>query len=110
MGPSTDLTQLLIAARDGNAADRDALFAAVYDELRMLARGQRRRHASNSTLHTTALVHESYLRLANQERLGGGDRLRFFAVAAKAMRHVLVDHYRHRSALKRGGDRERCRW
>lgn len=107
MGNTPELTRLLLDARDGGDEQRDALFGAVYDELRRLARRQRARHAANSTLHTTALVHESYLKLVDQAQLGDGDRLRFFAVAATAMRHILVDHFRRRSAAKRGGDYER---
>ncbi len=106
MIPGQELTLLLLAARDGGSSDRDALFNAVYQELRSLASSQRRRHAADSTLFTTALVHESYLRLADQETLGGGDRLRFFGVAARAMRHILVDHYRTKRAKKRGGDQQ----
>lgn len=107
MASTPELTRLLLNARDGGPRDRDALFGAVYDELHRLASRQRQRHAANSTLHTTALVHESYLKLVDQAQLGDGDRLRFFAVAATAMRHILVDHYRRRSAAKRGGDYER---
>jgi len=106
MSAPQELTMLLLAARDGGNSDREALFGAVYDELRVLARIQRRRHAADSTLHTTALVHESYLKLVDQENLADGDRLRFFGIAASAMRHILVDHYRTRSAKKRGGDQE----
>ena len=107
MNSLPDLTQLLVAARTGDDPDRDALYAAVYEQLRRIASGQRRRHASGSTLHTTALVHESYLRLCDQDKLLEGDRLRFFASAARAMRHILVDHFRNRTAQKRGGDRNR---
>ncbi len=106
MDPSQNLTQLLVAARTGENGQREDLFAAVYAELCQIASGQRRRHASNSTLHTTALVHESYLRLVDQAAVLEGDRLRFFATAARAMRHILVDHYRSRQAVKRGGDRQ----
>ncbi|MCB1185084.1 sigma-70 family RNA polymerase sigma factor [bacterium] len=103
-----DLTRLLVAARDGRPDDRDELYAAVYGELRRIARGQRRRHAADATLHTTALVHESYLRLIDQTAVLAGDRLRFFATAARAMRHILVDRYRARRAAKRGGDRQQA--
>ena len=108
MNPSPDLTRLLQAARTGRAEERDSLYAAVYGELRRIASGQRRRHAINSTLHTTAIVHESYLRLENQTSLLESDRSRFFGVAARAMRHILVDHYRARQTAKRGGDQERA--
>lgn len=108
MNQSPDLTQLLLAARTGEAEERDSLYAAVYGELRRIAQAQRRRHAVDSTLHTTAIVHESYLRLMDQTRLLESDRSRYFGVAARAMRHILVDHYRARQTAKRGGDRERA--
>ena len=98
-----DLTQLLIDARDGRSPARDRLFAAAYPELRRLARAQLRQHASGSTLHTTALVHEAYLKLFDQTQLASGDRVKFFGIAARAMRQILVDHYRRAAALKRGG-------
>jgi len=85
----------------------DELLALVYDELRRLAarylRGQRAGH----TLQPTALVHEAYLRLAKGGALPVDDRTHFFALAARAMRQVLVDHARRRAAAKRGGDPER---
>ena len=102
-----DLTQLLLEARQGRTPARDRLFAAAYPELRQLARAQLRRHASGSTLHTTALVHEAYLKLFDQTQLAQGDRVQFFGIAARAMRQILVDHYRRTTAKKRGGDLER---
>jgi len=83
--------------------DNTALFAVVYQELRRLARGQRRRMAA-ATLDTTALVHEAYLKLHDSPHVGGMDRLHFLSLAARAMRHVLVDHARARSRFKRGGE------
>jgi len=103
---SNDLTQLLVAARDGRSAARERLFDAAYPELRRLASAQLRRHAANSTLHTTALVHEAYLELFDQTRLATGDRVKFFGIAARAMRQILVDHFRRASAQKRGGGAE----
>lgn len=102
---SLDLTQLLLAARDGRSSARDRLFAAAYPELRRLARAQLR-HASGSTLHTTALVHEAYLKLLDQTQLASGDRVQFFGIAARAMRQILVDHFRRAKAQKRGGGQE----
>ena len=107
MASTHQLTQLLLAARSGQDSDHDALFAAVYSQLRQIAARQRRKHAANSTLHTTALVHESYLRLVDRNGLGESDRLRFFSIAAGAMRQILVDHYRSRNAAKRGGGQDR---
>ena len=85
---------------EGEALDR--LFPIVYDELRGVARAVRR-GPSAETVNTTALVHEAYLRLADGASLGFEGRSHFLGVAAKAMRHVLVDHARRRAAQKRGG-------
>jgi len=96
-----DVTQLLRAARDG---DRDALDRAmplVYDDLRRLARRQLSRELGARTLQPTTLVHEAYLKLAGSSpRLE--DRSHLLAIAARAMRQVLVDHARERRAAKRG--------
>lgn len=106
-GPG-EITQLLEAHARG---DRDAfarLYESVYEELRRLARGQRRRlPGAGQTLDTTALVHEAYLKLVGGEARAGCNRGHFLAVAASAMRHILVDHGRAVSRAKRGGDRER---
>jgi RNA polymerase sigma factor (TIGR02999 family) len=98
--PTTDP---LDEARPADREAVDAVYAAVYEDLRRLARGQRRRlYAAGNTLNTTALVHESYLRLS---RRGSEfrDREHFLAVAATAMRQILVDRARKRSRAKRGG-------
>lgn len=81
----------------------DALYPVVYDELRRLAAAQRHRQAPSETLSTTAIVHEAYLRLAESGVAHWNDRSHFLAVAARAMRFVLVDHARARTAAKRGG-------
>lgn len=97
------ITEALSAVRGG---DRDALntvFAAVHAELRRLARAQRRRHAPDATLETTGLVHELYLKLSCPARLSVEDRAHFFALAARAMRQILVSSARRRLAAKRGG-------
>ncbi len=87
--------------RDGPAVDQ--LFAQVYDELRRLAR-QVRGGRGGDTLNTTALVHEAWLKLAGSSSLTVQGRAHFFAVAARAMRQILVDAARRRMAQKRGGD------
>lgn len=102
MTTSDGVTELL--ARAG-AGDRDALDRAlplVYAELRRLATRQLRREAVGHTLSTTALVHEAWLRLADQSRCAWRDRAHFLAVAATAMRRILVDHARRHHAAKRG--------
>ena len=96
------VTQLLQQWRQGNPAAVDELMAAVYDELRRLARRHMRRESPGHTLQTTALVHEAFLRLAEAD-LPWQDRDHFFAVAATQMRRILVDHARARIRSKRGG-------
>ena len=97
-----DVTLLLHQAQAGDEGALRDLIPLVYDQLRTLARQQRRRRASGETVNTTALVHEAYEKLAR----GGSafaDRQHFFRVAARAMREVLVDHARKQNSEKRGG-------
>jgi RNA polymerase sigma factor (TIGR02999 family) len=98
-----DVTRLLIAWRQGDPAALDAVVTLVYDELRSLARAQVRRGGPEQSLGATGLVHEVYLKLVDHSRLEVRDRGHFFALAARAMRQVLVDRARRRSAEKRGG-------
>jgi RNA polymerase sigma factor (TIGR02999 family) len=102
-GPATAITELLRAVEVGDKAARDRLFALVYGELRGVARGQLRRLPGKDTLSTTALVNETYLKLAGERAWSARDRSHFFALAARAMRQILVDHARRRSRQKRGG-------
>ncbi len=102
--PATDTLDLLRAAREGGDGASDRLFEHVYGALRDIARARLRRFRPGETLNTTALVHEAYLRLVDPERLTPEDRSHFFALAARAMRFVLVDYAREQSAAKRGGD------
>jgi RNA polymerase sigma factor (TIGR02999 family) len=97
-----EITQLLRAAQEGDRMAFDEVYRIVYEELRGLARAIRSRNSS-PTLNTTALVHESYLKLVPGPSGGVHDRAHFFAIAARAMRQVLVDAARRRSADKRGG-------
>jgi RNA polymerase sigma factor (TIGR02999 family) len=83
----------------------EQLTSALYDELRRVAHLQLRRERADHTLGTTALVHEAYLKLADQTRASFADRAHFLATASVAMRRVLVDHARTRSREKRGGER-----
>ena len=96
------ITGLLQAVEQGDRGALDALFPLVYDELRFLARRQRQAWHRDVTLNTTALVHEAYLKLSRQERLPASSRAHFFAVAAKAMRHILCNSARDRRRMKRG--------
>lgn len=97
------VTQLLRRMRDGDEAALDQLIRSVYGELRIIARRQLGRRGGEHTLQTTALVHEAYLRLSNAETMAWVDRCHFFAVAATAMRQILVDHARRQASAKRGG-------
>ncbi|MGE0440028.1 MAG: ECF-type sigma factor [Gemmatimonadales bacterium] len=81
----------------------DELFARVYDEMRLLAHRQRGRHGEPATVTTTALVHEAYLKLAQGREVEWNDRGHFFALAARAMRFILVDQARGRLRAKRDG-------
>lgn len=97
-----DITELLRAARSGDGKSLDAVFASVYSSLRALA-ATRLAHSNESTLSATALVHETWLKLARAQRLELADRHHFFACAARAMRMILVDRARARGAVKRAG-------
>lgn len=101
-GPEA-VTALLVAARAGDEAAAARLFEAVYAELKRIARGLLRGSRGNATLTPTVLVHEAYLRLARPGNLDQVDRVHFFAVAARAMRQIVVSHARSRAAEKRGG-------
>lgn len=103
-----EITELLARAHGGDASAIQALMPLVYNRLRELAHRQLAKEAGPRTLNTTALVHELYLDLLKREQLPGNDRARFFAYAATAMRHILVDEARRRLAEKRGGDQRRA--
>lgn len=102
-----EVTRLLAAVRQGDGSARGRLAALVYDELRAVARRQLRRQRPGQTLDTTALVNEAYLRLVDQAGAAWQDRAHFLSVAGVAMRHILVDAARRRSARKRGGEEVR---
>ena len=98
------VTRLLADFESGDRAALDALFPIVYDELRLLAHRQRRRWNGDTTLGTTALVHEAYLKLVDVDRIGARTSVHFLRVAAMAMRQILCNRARDQKALKRGGD------
>lgn len=104
--PTGPLTELLVEASDGNVDAMNQLVPLVYDELRALAHRQLRRERAGHTLGTTALVHEAYIRLVGQERVQWQGRSHFYAVAAQAMRRILVNYAEARKAAKRGGGAE----
>ena len=106
-GPASGVTVLLRRWSAGDAGALDALLPAVQDELRRLARSYMRREREGHTLEPTALVNEAYIRLVDQHDVRWASRGHFFAIAAQAMRRVLVDHARGHIAAKRGGGAER---
>ncbi len=103
MNNTPPITQLLSAAQSGDTHAMEKLFPLVYDELVKVAHSLRVRWQANYTLNTTALVHEAYIKLADQENSNYSSRGHFFAVAAKAMRHILVNYAKMKTAEKRGG-------
>ena len=102
-----EITRLLQAFGDGKQEALDDLIPLVYDMLRAVARRQLRSERSDHTLTSTALVHEAYLELASIDGARFEDRGHFFAVAARAMRRILIDYAVQRKAQKRGGNRQR---
>jgi RNA polymerase sigma factor (TIGR02999 family) len=101
-----DITRELVAVREGDDAAMDRLFELVYDRLRGIARG-RLGGKAGLTLDTHAMVHEAYLKFVRGGEVELRDRNHFFAVAARAMRQILVDHVRRDRAEKRWGGLER---
>ena len=97
------ITQLLVAWGGGDQAALDQLMPLVYDELRRLARRHLGRERRGHTLQSAALVNEAYLKLVDQRAVQWESRAQFFALAAQAMRRLLVDHARGRQYQKRGG-------
>ncbi|HEV2577630.1 MAG TPA: sigma-70 family RNA polymerase sigma factor [Acidobacteriaceae bacterium] len=96
-----EITRLLVAWSHGEESALEALTPIVYEELRQLARRYMRQERPGHTLQSTAIVHEAFLRLVNQN-VAWNDRTHFFSIAAKMMRRILVDHARSRSTSKRG--------
>lgn len=98
-----EVTRLLNQWAQGDRAALDQLMPLVYDELHKMARRYMNPRSSDHTLQPTAVIHEAYLKLAGTEQ-DWESRAHFFGIAAKAMRHILVDNARHRKAAKRGGE------
>ena len=99
-----NITQLLVEWGNGDKEALDKLIPIVYAELRRQAERFLRRERPSHTLQPTALIHEAYLKLINQEHMRWQNRAQFFGIAAQLMRRILVDHARGKQALKRGGD------
>jgi RNA polymerase sigma factor (TIGR02999 family) len=100
---NTEVTQLLVNWSKGDRSALDRLTPILYGELRRLAASHLRRGYEAETIQPTSLVHEAYLKLADQDQLVFQNRAQFFGLAAQVMRTILVDHARSKSAAKRGG-------
>jgi RNA polymerase sigma factor (TIGR02999 family) len=98
-----NVTELLRNWSDGDKQAQETLFQIVYNELHRQAARYLRREYPGLSLQTTDLIHEAYLRLVDQQHIEWQNRLHFFAISARVMRHILVDHARSRQAAKRGG-------
>lgn len=98
-----DVTQILLSWSEGDGDAPEKLMPLVYEELRRLARSYLARERCDHTLQATALVHEAYVRLADETLLTWKDRAHFYGIAARLMRRILVDHARAHNAAKRGG-------
>lgn len=101
--PTGEVTRQLLRASDGDREALDQLIPVVYAGLRRIAQRQLGLERPGHTLDSAALVHEAYLKLVDQTGLRWQNRAHFFAIAARSMRTILIDHARARSALKRGG-------
>ncbi len=106
MPEKPDITRMLRDCGDGDDSVIDSLLPVVYDELKRLAESHLQRERPDHTLQATALVHEAYLRLVDQTRVEWRNRAHFFALAAKAIRRILIDHARGKKRDKRGGGRK----
>ena len=100
-----EITRYLSSARAGDRAALDHVFHRVYDEIRRIADAQVQRIGTEQTLSSTAIVHEAYLKLVRSPDIDWEDRSHFFAVAATAMRYILLNRARARLTQKRGGGR-----
>src|SRR5215469_7134086 len=101
-GPAPDVTRLLVSWSQGDQAALDELMPLVYGELRQLASAYLRHERPNHTLQSTALVHEAFMRLVNQQEVQWRNRAHFFAIAAQMIRRILVDYARAQHTEKRG--------
>jgi RNA polymerase sigma factor (TIGR02999 family) len=103
----SEITRMLIELTDGNREVVDQILPHIYDELKRLASGYLRRERPDHTLQPTALVHEAYMKLIDQNRVQWQNRAHFFGIAAQVMRRILLDHARKHQANKRGGEAEK---
>ena len=105
--PGGDVTRILQAAQDGDLKAAEELLPLVYDELRRLAAAKMANEAPGQTLQPTALVHEAWLRLVGNQNQSWNGRAHFFGAAAEAMRRILIERARRKSAARHGGGQQR---
>ena len=110
MNDDTQITWMIDEWKKGNDRAREQLFTVVYDDLRAMAKVQRRKWSGNKTMNTTALVHELYLKLHRSGGLKAKDRAHFYVISAKVLRQVLLDYAKKKNSKKRGGDVETVLW
>lgn len=103
MGSESKLVPLIEAAESGNKSAADALFSALYSELRRIARNELARHGAPVTLSATTLLHQAYIEIAGREGASFPDRNRFMGYVARVMRGLIIDRARSRCTQKRGG-------
>ncbi len=101
---SASITELLVHSQRGSNAALQELYARLYPEIKRVARARLAQSGGLPGLNTTALVHEGFLRMAEQEGLQGASRSQFFAYVGRVLRSVVIDHLRHEGRDKRGGD------
>lgn len=106
METNPTLSTLIAAAERGEKAAADALFSALYSELRRLARYELARHGAPMSVSATTLLHKAYIEMAENHGTSFADRKRFMGYASRVMRGLIIDHARSRSAQKRGGQFE----
>ncbi len=106
MGSAPRLLDLMQAAERGGKPAADALFGALYAELRRLAKHELARHGAHMTLSATTLLHKAYIEIAGRDGTSFPDRNRFMGYTARVMRGLIIDHARNRQAQKRGGQFE----
>lgn len=107
MRNKSKVTQMLSQLNEGNKEVYDHLYPLIYDELKELAYAQLRKQV-NHTFSKTELVHETYLKMVNQDKAGFKNKNHFLAIASRCMRQVLIDYARKKKAEKRGGDQHDC--
>jgi len=105
--PQQTITRLLQKYDAGDQKVLELLFKHVYKNLHLIAQKRRRQWHGNNTLNTTAILHEAYLKLVDQSDMEWESRTHFYAVASKAMRHILIDYARDQNRQKRGGDQKK---